>query len=372
MTHKHQPRRMGLFRLAATLAVTIFLAVTAIQTTRIHAQALGTGTIQGTVQDQSGAVVSGATVTATNIGTNAKATEKTSSSGAYTIPDLQPGDYRVDVVASGFAEFEEQVHVEQLSQVGLNINLKVGAQSEKVTITADEQPALNTVNGQVEDVIPAETYDDLPVGLGGGTKSPIAYITLTPGVTSNGTSSFDSSNNYVFNGGIDGSSQLYVNGLPLPSSEYAGGWENLGSVMTAEIDSFTVLTSGVPAYYDGQGIANMLYKSGTNQIHADIFENNRNTVFDAAPYFSTNVRGPEHQNEYGIAGGGPFWKNRAWGFGSYDRYKYSTTSAPILVTLPTVSGAARKLQRRGFSSHLRSRHNHLRRRGQLHPDAIRL
>ena len=181
----------------------------------------------------------------------------------------------------------------------------MGAQTEKVVISANEQPLLNTENGQVEDVIPAETYDDLPVGLGGGTKSPIAYITLTPGVTGNGTSSFDNTNNYVFNGGIDGSSQLYVNGLPLPSSEYQGGWENLASVMTAEIDSFTVLTSGVPAYYDGQGIANMLYKSGTNQFHGDIFENIRNTAFDAAPYFASGVRGPEHQNEYGIAGGGP-------------------------------------------------------------------
>ena len=70
--------------------------------------------------------------------------------------------------------------------------------------------------------------------------------------------------------------------------------------MTSQIDSFTVLTSGVPAYYDGQGIANMLYKTGTNQVHADIFENNRNTVFDANYYFNkpnTN-RGVEHQNEY--------------------------------------------------------------------------
>ena len=338
MTQKvHSSRPLGLSQLAAALAVTIFLAVTLFQTSRIHAQALGTGTIQGTVQDQSGAVVSGATVTATNIGTNEKAVEKTSSSGAYTLPNLQPGDYRVDVVASGFAQFEEQIHVEQLSQVGLNINLKVGASSEKVTITADEQPALNTVNGQVEDVIPAETYDDLPVGMGGGTKSPIAYITLTPGVTGNGTSAFDNTNNFVFNGGIDGSSQLYVNGMPLPSSEYSGGWENLGSVNTVDIDSFTTMTSGVPAYYDGQGIANMLYKTGTNQIHADIFENNRNTVFDAAPYFATNHRGIEHQNEYGIGGGGPFWRDRAWGFGSYDFYKTTSTSSPFFVTIPTTA-----------------------------------
>lgn len=91
------------------------------------------------------------------LGTNAKATEKTPSSGAYTIPNLQPGDCTVDVQATGFSQFEEQVHVERLAQVGLNISLKVGTQSEKVTINAEQEPMMNTVNGQVEDVIPAES-----------------------------------------------------------------------------------------------------------------------------------------------------------------------------------------------------------------------
>ena len=338
MTQRVQlPRPMGLFRLATALATTFLIAITMFQAIRIHAQTLGTGSIQGTVQDSTGALVGGASVTATNMGTNVKSAQKTSSSGSYTIPNLQPGDYIVDVQASGFGLFEEQVHVEQLTQVGLNISLKVGAQSEKVTISADEQPMINTVNGEVEDVIPAETYDDLPVGVGGGTKSPIAYITLTPGVTGNGTSAGDNTSNYVFNGGIDGSSQLYVNGLPLPSSEYQGGWENLNTIMTVDIESFTVLTSGVPAYYDGQGIANMLYKSGTNQFHGDIFENDRNTVFDAAPYFNSGHRGVDHQNEYGIAGGGPFKRNRAWFFGSYDHYRTTGTSAPFFVTAPTTA-----------------------------------
>ncbi len=320
------------------VAVLVIVAMVSLaSSSRLHAQAVGTGMVQGTIQDSSGAVVSGATVIATNTGTNLKTAEKTSGSGSYTLPNLPAGDYTVEVKAQGFEGFEQTIHVEALAQVGLNVTLKVGAQTEKVVISANEQPLLNTENGQVGDVIPAETYDDLPVGLGGGTKSPIAYITLTPGVTGNGTSSFDNTNNYVFNGGIDGSSQLYVNGLPLPSSEYQGGWENLSSVMTAEIDSFTVLTSGVPAYYDGQGIANMLYKSGTNQFHGDIFENLRNTAFDAAPYFNSGVRGPEHQNEYGIAGGGPIKRDRAWFFGSYDHYKTTSTSSPSLVTVPTTA-----------------------------------
>ncbi len=321
-------------RLATLLAVALFLSFTALQTPLIHAQTLGTGSISGTVQDEMGAVVAGAVVTVTNLGTNGKTSATASASGAYTIPNLPPGDYTVDVKAPGFASLEQRVHVEQLAEVGLNIKLKVGAETEKVTVSADEQPMLNTVNGQVETTVPAETYDDLPVGMGGGTKSPIAYITLTPGVTNNGTASIGSLD-YVFNGGPEASSQLYVNGIPLPSSEFQGGWENLSSVMTAEIESFTVLTSGVPAYYDGQGIANMLYKSGTNKFHGDIFENVRNTVFDAAPFFNSGKRSPEHQNEYGIAAGGPIKRDRAWFFGSFDHFKITSSSSPFFVTVPT-------------------------------------
>ena len=328
------PRLRRRLRLATTLALAIFISLNIFKISPSHAQALGTGSISGTVLDQSGAVVSNATVTATNLGTNSKSRQKTSASGSYTIPNLLAGDYKVDVVASGFATFEEQIHVEQLAQVGLDIKLQVGVQSEKVTVSADEQPMLNTVNGQVGAVIPAETYDDLPVGMDGGTKSPVAYLSLTPGVGSNGSESVFNID-AVFNGGPEASSQLYINGLALPSSEVQGGWENLSSVMTADIQSFTAITSGIPAYYDGQGIANMLYKSGTNQFHGDIFENVRNTVFDAAPFFLTNHRSVEHQNEYGIAGGGPIKRNRAWFFGSYDHYRTTTTSSPFFVTVPT-------------------------------------
>ena len=334
-------RPLGLFRLANALAMTFLIAITLFQATRIHAQALGTGSIQGTIQDPSGAVVSGALVTATNMGTSVKSSEMTGSSGSYTIPNLPEGDYTVEVQAAGFALVQEQVHVEALSQVGLNISLKVGSQTDKVTITAEEQPSLNTTNGTVETDIPAETYDDLPVGMNGsgGPRSPLAFMALVPGVGGAGTSTIDGTGNYSFNGGMDATSQLYLNGLPLVSSEYQGGWENTGNIMFENVASFQAITSGIPAYYDGQGIANMVYKTGTNQFHGDIFEINRNTVFDSKYYF-TPTRGVEQQNEFGIAGGGPFKRDRIWFFGSFDEFKYTSSSSPSLETVPTVGAQA--------------------------------
>ena len=124
------------------VAVLVIVAMVSLaSSSRLHAQAVGTGMVQGTIQDSSGAVVSGATVIATNTGTNLKTAEKTSGSGSYTLPNLPAGDYTVEVKAQGFEGFEQTIHVEALAQVGLNVTLKVGAQTEKVVISANEQPA---------------------------------------------------------------------------------------------------------------------------------------------------------------------------------------------------------------------------------------
>ena len=140
------------------------------------------------------------------------------------------------------------------------------------------------------------------------------------------------------------SAQIYINGLPLVSSELQGGWENLSAITTEDIDQFQVITSGVPAFYDGQGIANLVYKSGTNHFHGVVFENIRNTAFDAKGYFTRGPTPVEHQNEYGAAVGGPIWRDKIFFFGSYDGFKVVTGSSPTFVTIPTVAERGWRLQ----------------------------
>jgi Carboxypeptidase regulatory-like domain len=318
------------------LAITLLVLAAIFCTGRAHAQAAGTGTIQGTVQDSSGASIGGATVTVTNNGTGLRVTQKTSNAGTYVLSALPPGNYTLEVNMAGFAPYvQEHITLDALTQLGLNVSLNVGGEQQKVVVSSSDTPELYTENGTVENTIPQATYEALPVAMNGGPKSPVGFLTLVPGVSQpGGGDPFG----LDFNGGTGVSAQIYINGLPLVSSELQGGWENLSTITTEDIDQFQVITSGVPAYYDGQGIANLVYKSGTNRFHGVVFENLRNTVFDAKGYFNRTGPTPvEHQNEYGAAVGGPILRDRIFFFGSYDGFKVVTGSSPTFVTIPTTA-----------------------------------
>src|SRR3981081_1707039 len=98
------------------------------------AQIGGSGSIQGTVSDPSGAVIPGASVVATNVATGVKTTRQTTGAGLYVLSPLPSGNYRVSVSAAGFQPVaQENVAVDALSTVGLNVALKVGSSSEAVT-----------------------------------------------------------------------------------------------------------------------------------------------------------------------------------------------------------------------------------------------
>ena len=104
---------------------------------RALAQIGGTGSIQGVITDATGAVIPGATVTATNVATGVKTERQTTGAGLYVIAPLPPGEYKVAVTATGFRQLEQAgVVVDALSTVGLNLTLQVGAASETVTITS--------------------------------------------------------------------------------------------------------------------------------------------------------------------------------------------------------------------------------------------
>lgn len=321
-------KAMGRLLRSALAAVTMAAIVLACPSGFIHAQVAGTGTISGTVVDSSGAMVAGAQVTATNSATGLKSSQKTSGSGSYTLTALPPGNYSVNVQAAGFQSTSQRVVLNALTQLGVNVSLQAGS-TEQVIVTA-EVPQLQTQNGQVETTIPNSTYEALPVAMNGAPKSAIGFLSLVPGVTQN--NQFGAP---VINGGIIASSLIYVNGLPLASAELQGGIENLNTITTEDIDQFQVISSGVPAQYDGQGIINLSYKSGTNQFHGTVFENLRNTIFDA-PGFNQKSK-PEHQNEYGAAVGGPILRDRIFFFGSYDGFKISSGNTPVFKSIPTVA-----------------------------------
>ena len=306
----------------------------------MHAQTAGTGALQGTIQDPQGAAVPNATVTALNPLTGRSAAVKSSSSGSYDLLALPPAVYQVTVSASGFEKLvQEKVTVTALATATLNLALRVGTANETVTVSS-EPPQLNTTNGTLETVIPSEIYNSLPVEMSGTPKSPLGFVTLTPGESAGGN------NTIVLNGGPGESSAIYINGMPVTMPTLGGDRRQINDDTSLEaVDQFQVLTSGIPAYYTGQGVVNLVLKSGANTFHGSLYENVRNTVFDAAGYFATSTP-VEHQNEFGGTISGPILRNRLFFIFTVDSFHYIQGSSPTYQSVPTL------LERQGNFSQL--------------------
>jgi hypothetical protein len=318
-------------RIRAAIMVIVFAMLSLISVNQMHAQSIGTGSIQGNVYDSSGAVVPNATVTAVDPQTGYKVIQTSSGSGSFAFLLLPPATYRVTVNATGFQSLvQNSVTLNALATLTLNLNLKPGASSEVVNVTS-EQPQIDTVNGTLEETLGNNAYSNLPIAMSGGPKNPTSLTTLLPGTESGGNGI------YRINGGVGEASFIYVNGMPLMTSELQGDNRNIAaSTSTEVVDQFQVISSGVPAYYEGEGVTNYVSKSGTNKFHGDVYENIRNTIFDAAGYFNAKVP-VEHNNEYGVTVGGPILKNRLFFFFNYDKYKFSSVNTPGTYSIPTIA-----------------------------------
>lgn len=319
----------------------------------------GGGAISGVVSDPSGAIVANATVTALNVATGVETVRTASSSGVYTLNPLLPGTYTVTVASPGFTTFrQENVVVDALANVGLNVSLQVGSQSETLTVSA-APPQLDTTSAVLGGTIENSTYAALPLLITGGQQRDITqFSNLLPGAQVNpgGRSS-------IIGGTGQRVGELYVDGLPLTTASQQGDNRPVFNIVPLEaIDQIKVVTSGYSAQYQGAGLENYNLKAGGNKYHGSVFAYVRNTIFDAWSFSSkpggpnvvpivvngvlTTVPGPkppEHQIEYGYAVGGPVriphvinGHDKLFFFTTLDRFRsriganYTTSTVPTL------------------------------------------
>ena len=309
----------------------IWAAAMAASVSQVCAQIGGAGTIQGVVSDPSGAVVPGATVTATNEETGIKTVRVTTAAGYYVISPLPAGKYTIAVSSAGFENtVQEHLTVDALATVGVNLSLKMGSSAESVTVTA-AAPMVNTSDARVGQTVRNELYTALPLAMGNAPRDPTAFVQYMPGVVPGGSNAAGQ----VF-GSQANTQDVYVEGLPVTNAVVEGEVRNLGLGVSVEaVDQFQLESGGAAVQYGGMGATNFVLKSGTNRFHGTAYEIFRNTVLDARGFFAA-TRPPEHQNEFGFNVGGPIVKNRIFFFGSYDGFRYRTGTAPTLVTIPSL------------------------------------
>ena len=308
------------FRIVTSLALLATLA---------SAQIGGAGTLKGTVNDASGAVVPGAIVTALHLATGTESRRESTAAGLFVVAPLTPGAYRVTVSANGFRGFvQENVIVDALSTVEILAKLEVGSTTESVTVSS-APPELNTSDARMGQTMRNEIYTALPLSMGGGNpRNPAAFIYLMPGVQEGGTFGF-------INGGQSFSKDVYIEGLPITDAVRQGESRAMQYAVSVEsVEQFQVETSGQSVEFNGQGSENYSIKSGTNQFHGSLYEYLRNTKFDARGFFSP-TRPQQNQNQYGFTFGGPIRRNKLFFFGAYDGFKYRVGTPFQFVTLPT-------------------------------------
>ncbi len=334
--------------------------------------------LNGTVTDASGAVVQGATIKAHALATNLEVTAQSKSDGSFSIADLPIGAYEVTFTKEGFQTASyPQILLQGSRTTTVNAKLKPGAVSS--TITVEATPLLNqtdTANGYT---MGAQTIESVPLGTGSFTQLAI----MAPGVNADflsGSGSNEGLGNQgiVANGQRDTSNLFTFNGVNANNLFNGNSTSNISdsrfTLNTGEIfgvggqvqtnsSVFDAIGQALPTppvetieevhvttsmYGASMGSASGAHietttKSGTNNLHGQVYEYFQNNAFDAAPTFLTpnpffSGAPPLHRNVFGGTLGGPIKKDKLFFFVSYQGQRISDALSGAFNGVPTLQG----------------------------------
>jgi hypothetical protein len=302
------------------------------------------GSIAGSVTDTSGASITDATVTLTNLGTQEKRTQNSGADGLFTFVNLFPGQYRIDVEKQGFKHFvRNPVTVQVQQDTHIDAALQVGEVSQVVEVTS-ETPLLQTESSSLGQVVEQRKADELPLN----GRNIFNLITVSPAAVAQGGSGGSpvgqnpfSWGNYQVGGSFANQGAEYLDGQPLNI-----GYINLPIIIPTQdsVGEFKVQYSDLGAEWGkfSGGVTNLSTKSGTNNWHGSVYEYFRNKVLNANEYFNkaseiadgtSNTPPPWTQNQYGFQIGGPVIKNKTFFYVSWEQYRQRTGS-PFTTSVP--------------------------------------
>jgi Carboxypeptidase regulatory-like domain/TonB dependent receptor-like, beta-barrel len=300
----------------------------------LHAQGL-TGSIIGRVSDQSGAVIQGARVVATNNNTGYNRESTTNQDGFYSLPALPYGVYSLEASANGFKTLKQgPMTLNSTQQLSIDLLLTPGAVAETVEVKGIGQ----TIQTQ-EAATKAQVYLDQVQNLPLNSRSPFELGLLGPSIQTNHQQSGPAVQ-YTINGQNVNGYKLMFDGMEAgiggDAQYYAGNNFNLSITSVDAIQEFDLQTGNYAADTKGSsGYVNIVSRTGTNQLHGDVYDFFRNGALDANNYFAVK-KGSLKQNDFGGTVTGPIVKNKIFFMGSYEGQRIHLPY-PAVANVPTAA-----------------------------------
>ena len=306
------------------------------------------GTILGTVTDEQGAVLPGATVVVRNVDTGLERKTQTSSDGSYAVPELPIGNYTVTISETGFQRsITTDVKVDIASQKRVDAALRTGTASETVNVSAESLPQVDTTTDELGGTLTSNTIETLPVN--GRDYQKLIY--LNPGIAGSPDQISDSPGSYgIFsmNGSRGRSNNFLLDGTDMndgyrndPAINEAGVFGDPATILPIDaVAELRVLSNYEAEYGRNSGaIINIVTKSGTNSWHGSAIEFFRSGKMGARNYFNfaPDPKSPFNNNQFGGSLGGPIVRDKTFFYADYEGQRENGAQAG-LSCVPTGSG----------------------------------
>ncbi len=294
------------------------------------------GNITGVVTDASNGAVPNAPVKLVNVGTNAATEVMASSSGEYSVANLGPGTYRLEVTKPGFqSAIVDNIILTAGATARVDVRLQVGGVTQTVEVQS-QNALVQTEDAKVSTAVSNKLVDELPLVVGGAMRSPFDLVTTVP-EAKNGT-------NLALGGGQGGAFAATFDGVSVNTNRQGNTTET--SYLTPSVEAiteFAVDTNGFKAEYGqaGGGIISFASKSGTNEVHGSAYDFIRNDYVDSRGFFAP-TKGVYRQNDFGGSMGAPIYlpkiyngRNRTFFFVAYEGFRNRQGSAGVISSVPT-------------------------------------
>src|SRR5436190_1635867 len=315
------------------MKVGMILAVVVLTANVLVAQTFR-GTILGTVTDASGAVVSGAQVTARNVNTGLERTTQTSSDGSYSVPELPIGTYTVTVSQSGFqTSATTGVVVDVAGERRVDVSLKPGQVAERIEVSGESLPQVETTSTVVGGTLTSETIANIPVN----GRDYMKLIYLNPGIAGSPDQISDSPGSFgtfSMNGSRGRANNFLLDGTDMndgyrndPAINEAGVFGDPATILPIDaVAELRVLSNYEAEYGRNSGaVVNIVTKSGTNQWHGSLLEYWRSGQLGARNYFNfePDPKNSFLNNQFGGSLGGPIVKDKTFFYVNYEGQRES-------------------------------------------------